>query len=374
MMNDSARDINDSSLNRAALPRRNSRFFTRKRLGLRVGLIIIFVFYFAALFADFIAPYDYRTQARREPLAPPVSIHLRDAQGVWHLRPFIYRRQLVDALSRRYREDTSQKFYVEFLPRTDEYKLLGIFTLQHRLFGVENDLKNSLNNPRITVLGTDALGRDRFSRLIYAARFSLIVGPTGTLLACVLGVIVGCIAGYAGRLTDAVLMRLCDAVISLPTLVLILAARAALPLELPPMKAALLLIAIFAILGWAEMALVTRNLVLALREREFVLAAESLGLTRRRVLFRHILPNAMRPLIVQATLMLPVFLLAETALSYFGAGLQEPEPSWGNMLAAASDATLLRSQPFVLLAPAMAITLFVLAVRLVGDGLKPRAK
>jgi peptide/nickel transport system permease protein len=161
---------------------------------------------------------------------------------------------------------------------------------------------------------------------------------------------------------------------ALPTLVLILAARAAFPLELPPTRAALLMISIFALVGWAEMARLARGLVLALRKQEFVLAAESIGLSKMRILFRHILPNAARPLLVQVTLMLPYFLLTETALSFLGVGLQEPEASWGNMLAAAGDSNLLRNHPFTLLAPAFAIFIFVLGVRLLSDGLKARSE
>jgi peptide/nickel transport system permease protein len=138
------------------------------------------------------------------------------------------------------------------------------------------------------------------------------------------------------------------------------------------MRAASLLILIFLAVGWAEMARLARGLVTALRRREFVVAAESIGLTQTRILFRHILPNALRPLIIQVTLMLPAFLLAETALSFLGVGLQEPEASWGSMLASAGDPVLLREHPLLLLAPAFAIFLFVLGVRLIGDGLKPK--
>jgi peptide/nickel transport system permease protein len=226
--------------------------------------------------------------------------------------------------------------------------------------------------PRISLLGTDGLGRDRLSRLLKGARFSLIVGPTGMLLASVLGIVLGCLAGYGGRTLDALLMRAADVMMALPVLVLILAARAAFPLELPPARAALLLIMIFVAVGWAEMARLARGLVMALRGREFVLAAAALGLSKTRILFRHILPNAARPLLVQMTLMLPFFLLTETALSFLGVGLQEPEASWGNMLAEASDITLLRRAPLELLSPALAIFLFVLGARLLGDGLKSK--
>jgi peptide/nickel transport system permease protein len=194
-----------------------------------------------------------------------------------------------------------------------------------------------------------------------------------------LGVLIGGCAGYAVRwLThwptnwiDVVLMRVADVMLALPTLLLALAARAAFPPELPPQRAAFLLIAIFVALGWAETARVTRGLVLELRQREFVLAAISLGASSRRILTRHILPNAARPLLMQTMLLLPAFLLSETSLSFLGVGVQEPEASWGSLLTAAADLTLLQnSNALVLLAPAFSIMLFVVGVRLLSQGIQ----
>lgn len=355
----------------AHILRRSARFVHRRGKFI-AGVSIIILFYMAAIFADFIAPYDYRAQSRREPFAPPSSIRFRDAQGGWHARPFIYARRLVDPLERRYAEDTSRTYPLALFTKGHPYKLFGLFSTDRHLFGVSDDGRGSVT--RVYLLGTDALGRDRLSRLLAATRFSLVVGPLGTVLASALGIILGCVAGYAGRATDAILMRTADALMALPTLVLILAARAAFPLELPPVRAAFLLIVIFVVVGWAEMARLARGLVMTLSQREFVLAAVSLGLSQTRILFRHILPNAARPLIVQMSLMLPAFLLAETALSFLGVGLQEPEASWGNMLAAASDITLLRDNPFVLLTPAFAIFLFVLGVRLLSDSMKRKGE
>jgi peptide/nickel transport system permease protein len=343
--------------------------YIRRRGKFITGLSIVIFFYVVAVFADFLAPYDYRSQSRLEPMSPPNAVHFIDAGGNWHARPFIYARRMVDPLERRYEEDQSRVYPLALFAKNYSYKLFGLFQTNRHLFGLQGE-GGAGNQARVQLLGTDALGRDRLSRLLMASRFSLVVGPVGTLLASALGIFIGCIAGFSRRWIDAILMRAADAMMALPALVLILAARAAFPLELPPARAALLMVSIFALVGWAEMARLTRGLVLALRRREFVTAAESLGLSNARILFRHILPNAARPLLVQMTLMLPYFLLTETALSFLGVGLQEPEASWGNMLAAAGDINLLGKNPFTLLAPAFAIFLFVLGVRLLSDGMK----
>jgi peptide/nickel transport system permease protein len=333
--------------------------FTRRRTD-RVaifGWLVIGLFAWSAVFAGFLAPYDHSAQSRFEPSAPATRIYFNG------LTPIIHPRRVADPLRRTYTEDTSIAFPVGFFVRGYSYKLLGIVETDLHLFGV---VSTSGIAPRINLLGTDQLGRDRFSRLIYAVRFSLIVTLIGVLLACVVGISLGGVSGYAGRLVDTFLMGATDAMLALPTLILILGVRAAFPLELPITRAALLLILIFALTGWADMARLTRGLVLSLRKREFVVAAVALGVSQTRVLLRHILPNILPSLRTRALLLLPTFLLAEVALSYLGVGLQEPEPSLGNMLTAASDLDQLRAQPFSILSPALAVLLFTLGVRLIG--------
>jgi peptide/nickel transport system permease protein len=340
----------------------------RRNIRLSAGVAVLCVFFLIAVFAEFIAPYDYSAQTSSEPNAPRSKIRFVH-DGNFEFRPFIYSTELSDPLTQRYTENTGKAYPLIRFTSGDKYKFLGSFTTDVHLFGVEN---NHGSGPRLRLLGTDAVGRDRFSRLMHAIRFSMIVSLLGAFLACVIGILVGIISGYATRVVDTALMGASDAMLSLPTLIIILAARAAFPLELPPITAALLLVSIFSFTGWAEIARLTRSLVISMREREFVLAAKAGGLTQPRILFRHILPNISRPLLTQATLILPVFLLAEAALSFLGVGLQEPEPSLGNMLAAAGDVTLLRNLPFELLSPSIAIFVFVLGVRLLSDGLKDR--
>ena len=318
------------------------------------GWIIVGAFIAAAFFADFLAPYDYREQSRAEPSAPPSSIRMTFGG------PWVRKRTLVDPLRSTYVYDDSLAYPVKYFVRGSSYSFFGIQTDLH-LFGVTG-IEDA---PRINLLGTDSVGRDRFSHLLHAIRFSLVVCSIGVLLACLIGIVIGVISGYSTGGVDTFLMGATDAMLALPALILILAARAAFPLELPAMRAASLLLLIFALTGWAEIARLARGQVRAVRQREFVTAAVATGVTQTRILFRHILPNIAGPLVTQAILMLPTFLLAEVALSYFGVGVQEPEASLGNILTAASDLNQLRSQPVALLSPAIVIFVFVIAIRLI---------
>lgn len=330
----------------------------------RTAWVVLSLFVIIVLFAEFIAPYDPASQVRATPSSPVSSINFRDYAGVLHPRPFIYKTELTDALNGTYTQDRSEIYPLGLFVEGEQYNLLGLFSGRTHLFGV---IGEGSDTSRVHLLGTDPLGRDRFSRLLIAAKFSLIVTPLGALLAFVIGVLVGLVSGYASKTTDAAMMGITDTVLALPTLILILAARAAFPLELPPMRAAMLLVMIFAFTGWAEIARLTRGLVWSIKEREFILAARSIGLSEPRILFRHILPNAAAPLLTQATVMLPYFLLSEVALSFLGVGVQEPQPSLGNMLASAADISQLQRSPMLLLSPAIVIFVFVIAIRIVAD-------
>ena len=344
----------------------------RGRGSLIAGASIVMLFCLIAVFADLLAPYDYSSQSRTEPFAPPTTIRFRDAQGSWHARPFIYTRRLVDRTTHRYEEITDRAFPLELFTRGYSYEFLWLLPTNLHLFGVGSIA--GAEAPRVYLLGADRFGRDRFSRLLVATRYSLLVGPIGALLASALGVLIGIIAGYVGGWTDAVLMRAADVILALPALVLILAVRATFPPGLPPGSAIKLLLTILVALGWAEMARLARGLTRELREREYVVAAVSLGCSTARIIVRHILRNAALPLATLALLILPAFLLAETALSFLGVGLQEPEASWGTLLTTVDSTLFRRGHALAELSPALAITLFVLGVRLLGDGLEKQRR
>jgi peptide/nickel transport system permease protein len=219
------------------------------------------------------------------------------------------------------------------------------------------------------LLGMDQIGRDVASRVIHGARLALLVGFTAAGLSLVTGVAVGATAGYCGGWADALAMRLVDALIAFPTLVLLVVLAAAVGPSVPTV------ILVIGLTTWAQSARIVRVQVLSLRERDFVLAARGLGASPARVLGRHILPNVLAPVVVLASLSIATVILLESALSFLGLGVQPPMPSWGSMLA--EGRTYLLSYPHIALFPGLAILLTALAFNLVGDGLRdaldPRA-
>ncbi|AZI44995.1 ABC transporter permease (plasmid) [Deinococcus psychrotolerans] len=213
-------------------------------------------------------------------------------------------------------------------------------------------------------LGTDALGRDVLSRLIFGTRVSLTIGISAAALALVIGVVLGVIAGFRGHLTDTLLSRFTDAVAAFPSLFLILTVSSFVKPSL------ITTVAIIGLLSWVPTYRLMRGETLKLRHLDYVEAAGALGAGDPRLMFRHILPNAAAPIIVQTTLGVADAILTESALSFLGLGVQQPVASWGNMLADARTITVLQSQPWLWLPPGLAILVTLLAINFLGDGLR----
>ena len=328
-----------------------------------VALALLLALYGAALFAPFLAPYGPEVMDRERFYHPPQGLHLHDARQHLTLVPQAWPTRLADPSSFRYVEQREQAVPLRWLVHGDRYRLFGLVNGDRHLFGVAAPA-------RIYLLGTDPSGRDVLSRLLAGSQVSLTVGLVGILISFSLGLLLGGLSGYVGGATDAVIMRLTELLLSIPGLYLLIALRGIFPIDLPSQQVYLGIVVILAFIGWAGLARVIRGMVLSIRGTDYIAAAEALGMSRWRIITRHILPNTMSYVIIAATLSIPGYILGEVVLSFLGLGVQEPAASWGNMLAQARSLRVLTSFPWMLFAPGTAIFLTVLAFNVLGDGLR----
>lgn len=241
--------------------------------------------------------------------------------------------------------------------------ILAEFITPHEL-DTQNLLKRFSAPSSEFYFGTDEYGRDIFTRLIFGGRVSLLVGFVSVAGSIFIGTVVGALAGYYGGWVDNILMRIVDILLSFPSIFLLITI---VTLVGPDLKN---IIMIFAVLGWTGTARLVRGEFLTLKEREFVLATKTIGMSDARIIFRHLLPNALGPVTVSATLGVGYVILAESGLSYLGLGIQPPTPSWGNMLQSAQSITVMMETPWYPILPGLMILLTVLAFNFVGDGLR----
>ena len=314
----------------------------------RTGVILAIGLAACALAAPWLAPYDPGRQFSAYPFAPPMRPHVIDAGGSWRA-PFVYPMRLVDPLERRYEED-----------RTRMIPLRWVSGALVRVDGAEPWF----------ALGSDAIGRDVLSRVAAGARLSLGVALLGTVIALAVGAAAGAVAGYAGGWADAALMRVADLVLVLPGIYVVLALRGALPLVLSPVQVFAALVLVFSLVGWPAAARGVRGIFIVERSEEYAEAARAVGAGPMRVIGRHLLPASLGFLYVQATVLLPAFVMAEATLSYVGLGFAPPAPSWGAMLQDAGSARGGADAPW-LLTPAIAIVMSVLVVQLAAPARDP---
>lgn len=328
------------------------------RNNMRVRALILFLagLHGVVLFAGFFAPYDAKEQDRNLPYAPPTRLHFTGASG-FHFRPFVYA-PVSDFDG--YREDHSQEYPLHFFVKGISYSL-GIFTSKLHLFGVASPA-------RIMLLGADAFGRDEFSRLLFGGQISLAAGLLATLVTLATAAVIGIVSGFYGGWIDESLMGLSELFLSLPWLYFLLGVRAFLPLHVSPAGTFLLLIGVIGLIGWARPARLVRGVVLSARTRDYVSAAHGFGGSDLYILGRHILPETFGVLLTQAALLVPLYVAAEATLSFFGLGVSEPVPSWGNMLAALQHYSVLISYGW-LLAPAAALVVTSVLYGMLADAL-----
>jgi peptide/nickel transport system permease protein len=335
----------------------------KQRRKLTKWLVVLVALHGIVAAAGFFAPYDPAEQDRERPYLPPVRVHLMDAQGHFHFRPFFYPLRLRQGSFDAYEEITNTTIPIKFFERGARYHLLGFIPSRLHLIGTAGS--------RIYLLGSDAYGRDQLSRILYGGQVSLLAGLLGAGVTLFLGALIGLAAGYYCGWRDELLMRIAELFLALPWLYLLFALRAFLPLAVSPLEAFLLVVVVIGMVGWARPARLVRGVVLSAKERDFVRAARGFGASDFYLLRQHILPQTASVLLTQAAILVPQFVLAEMTLSFLGLGVPEPMSSWGNLLATLQQYNVLVSYWWMYL-PALAIVPFFLGYLSLASALQER--
>ena len=341
--------------------------FRRNRLAV-IGAIILSIYYITCIFfAEFFAPYPKDLESNYLE-ARPTYIQFRDDAGNFSLRPFVYSlEEKIDVAtrSRVYEYDKTVKYPIYFFVKGEPYKLLGFIPADRHFFGTDPANPDA----KVFLMGTDKLGRDQFSRILYGGRISLFIGLFSVAVFLFIGVTLGAISGYYGGATDIIVMRITELLSAFPQEPLFLALGAAVPVAWPSTRVFFIVTILLALVQWGGLARQVRGLVLSGREEQYVLAAQSFGASDRRIIFNHLIPATMSHVIVIATLKIPQMILLETALSFLGLGLVPPTVSWGTLLQNANTVRAISFAPWYLFAVPF-ILLSIMAYNMLGDGLR----
>jgi peptide/nickel transport system permease protein len=335
------------------------RRFRQSKLGL-VGGVVLLLFYVVAGFAEFFAPYHYTTDNIRLRYVPPQSI--RYGEGGLYVHGLKQTRDPV-TLEIVYREDAAQRYPVRLFHRGDPYRMFGLFSSSMHLIGSRGPF---------FLFGTDRMGRDLLSRIIFGARVSLTVGLVGVILTLLIGSSLGTASGYWGGAADMAVQRLIELLSAFPAIPLWMALAAALPPTWSSIQIYFAITVILSLLSWGGLARQVRGKVLATREADFVLASRAAGAGSGHIIFRHLLPTCYSHIIVIATLAIPGMILGETALSFLGLGIRPPMTSWGVLLEEAQRVTVVLHYPWLLI-PALPVLMVVVAFNFLGDALRDAA-
>ena len=339
----------------------------RHKLAVASGIVLLLL-YASVLVSEILAPYNLHSRDIRHIHAPPQTVHLfHDGEFIG---PFVYgysRSLDLAQLKRVYVEDPEKVYPLRFLCTGDDYRFWGLFEADLHLV-----CPPDREGATLFLLGTDRLGRDVLSRIIYGGRISLTVGLFGILISFTLGIVIGGLAGYYGGWVDSLSQRIIEIVRSFPELPLWMALSAALPITWSPVLIFFGITVILGLLDWTGLARAVRSKLLALREEDFCTAAQLMGASSGRIIGRHLLPGFASHLIASATLSIPSMILGETALSYLGLGLRPPVTSWGVLLAEAQNMNVVVLYPWLIL-PVVPVVVTVLAFNFLGDGLRDAA-
>ncbi len=341
--------------------------FRKHRLAM-IGTFVLIVFYVLAATADLFAYVDPNASEAQRSLMSPQEIHWFD-NGAF--KPYVYPlkgSRDPKTFKRVYVPDLNTKVPVTFFGHGFPYKLLGLIPTDIHFLAVEN----ATAEESLFLLGTDVQGRDLWSRLMYASQTSLTIGLVSVTISLLLGVFLGGISGYYGGILDTVIQRIIEILRSIPTIPLWMGLAAALPNDWNVTQVYFAITLIISLIGWTELARVVRGRFLSLRQDDFVMAAELLGCSKRRVIFRHMVPSFVSHIIAATTLAIPAMIISETSLSFLGLGLRPPAISWGVLLQDAQNLQALAISPW-LLSPTIPVIIAVLAFNFMGDGIRDAA-
>ncbi len=342
--------------------------FRRHKLAMASGGVLM-IFYLIVLFPEFLATKDPRRTDAYHPLVSPQRVHLWDGGP----NPFVYglegKRNPV-TLEMEYQHNREVKYPIRPFVRGHSYKLLGLIETDWHLIGPRTEDLDE--NVPLYLLGTDPLGRDLYSRLIYGTRISLSIGLVGVIISVFLGILLGGVSGLYGGWIDILIQRFIEFIRSIPTIPLWMALAAALPRDWSIVRIYFAITVILSLVGWTVLARVVRGRFLSLREEDFVTAAQLYGCTQLRIIFRHMVPAFASHIVAATSLSIPVIILAETSLSFLGVGMRPPAISWGVLLQGAQNIQAVAEAPWLLL-PGMFVVVAVLAFNFLGDGLRDAA-
>jgi peptide/nickel transport system permease protein len=342
----------------------------RKHKPAMIGGAIILFLYLVAIFCEFLAPHDPTEFSKLYTYAPPQKIHFVD-QGKFQLWPFVYGlegERDPETTRMMFEEDQTKKYPLQFFARGVPYKMWGLFETDVHFLGIQDETGKGT----LFLLGTDRMGRDMLSRVIYGSRISMSIGLVGVTLSFVLGILIGGVSGYYGGMVDTVVQRVIEFIRSMPSIPLWMALSAALPVEWSVLKVYFGITVILSLIGWTGLARVVRSQFLALREEDFVMAAQLCGANEFRIIVRHLVPAFLSYIIASLSLSVPGMILSETSLSFLGLGMRPPAISWGVLLQESQNLRAVATAPWVL-APGLFVIVVVISFQFLGDGLRDAA-
>lgn len=343
------------------------RKFRKHKLA-QIGLWVLLVLYTLVLFSEFFATMDYTTRIRDQILMQPMKVHMFH-EGKFE-GPFVYTYKRSNdpvTLRRIYTEvkEADEIHHIKFFVKGDEYKMWGFIPGDLHFVGTEDGYV-------LHLFGTDAMGRDLFSRIVQATRLSLTVGLVGVFFTFVLGCLLGGISGFYGGAPDMIIQRIIEFLSSMPSIPLWMALAAAMPTNWSTVKTYFMITLILSLIGWCSLARTVRGKILQLRSEDFVTAAKLSGASDGYIITRHLLPGFSSYLIVSLTLQVPQMILGETSLSFLGIGLRSPAVSLGVLLKDAQNISAIANSPWLMI-PGLFIVITVMAFNFLGDGLRDAA-